>query len=269
MRALKEIISAGAHPVRPPLTQSGCFLHGCAELNSFVVGPEKLVLSLSLLRHLDRNAINNCKIIPRPGKTYRTMDEEIRRGKINIANFKVIAFLLGTNDIDGAVYCKYGIVGYKRQYRKPILPKRFVDMDSVKNDFLRLMDTVQTVNSHATILILGLLPRLGDWVWSKALCIELNDFLQVWCCEQVAEGRRAIFFPGYKFFQKGGEPLREYYRWDGVHLSNEGLVRAKQFLQQALADSNIKRGGVWKRHPAGWAFPGLRTPKVQGNLIIF
>ena len=112
MRALKEIISAGAHPVRPPLTQSGCFLHGCAELNSFVVGREKLVLSSSLLRHLDRNAINNCKIIPRPGKTYRTMDEEIRRGKINIANFKVIAFLLGTNDIDGAVYCKYGIVGY-------------------------------------------------------------------------------------------------------------------------------------------------------------
>ena len=92
------------------------------------------------------------------------MDEEIRRGKINIANFKVIAFLLGTNDIDGAVYCKYGFVGYKRQYRKPILPKRFVDMDSVKNDFLRLMDTVRTLNSQATILILGLLPRLGDWV---------------------------------------------------------------------------------------------------------
>ena len=140
-------------------------------------------------------------------------------------------------------------------------------MDSVKADFFRLMDTVRSLNPQATISIFGLLPKLGDWAWSKALCIETNDYLQVWCCEQVAEGRRAIF-PSYMFFQKGGEPLRVYYRWDGVHLSNKGLARAKQFLQQALADSNIERGGVWK-HPAGRAIPGLRTPKVQGNLIFF
>ena len=263
MRALKEIISAGAHPVRPPLTQSGCFLHGCAELNSFVVGREKLVLSSSLLRHLDRNAINNCKIIPRPGKTYRTMDEEIRRGKINIANFKVIAFLLGTNDIDGAVYCKYGIVGYNRQYRKPILPKRFVDMDSVKNDFLRLMDTVRTLNSQATILILGLLPRLGDWVWSKALCIELNDFLQVWCCEQIAEGRRAIFFPSYKFFQKGGEPLREYYRWDGVHLSNEGSSGLSNFCSKPLQIQTSSGEGSGNAVLQAGPFPGWGPPRSR------
>ena len=232
-------------------------------------GPQKLVLSSSLLRHLDSRALNNCKIVPRPGKTYSSMNREIRQGKIKIGGFNTIAFLLGTNDIDSAVYCKFGVVGYKKRYRKPIIPKQFVDMDTVKRDFLSLMDTVRSFNSTATIVICGLLPRLGDWAWSKEFSFDMNNFLQVWCCQQVAKGGRAIFFPSYKFFQKHGKPSPTYYRWDGVHLSDEGLRRAKQFLQQALSNSNLNRGGVWKRRPAGRQVPGLRTPKVRGNLIVF
>ena len=197
------------------------------------------------------------------------MNREIRQGKIKIGGFDTIAFLLGTNDIDSAVYCKFGVVGYKKRYRKPIIPKQFVDMDTVKRDFLSLMDTVRSFNSTATIVICGLLPRLGDWAWSKEFSFDMNNFLQVWCCQQVAKGGRAIFFPSYKFFQKHGKPSPTYYRWDGVHLSDEGLRRAKQFLQQALSNSNLNRGGVWKRRPAGRQVPGLRTPKVRGNLIVF
>ena len=135
-------------------------------------------------RHLywDSRAISNCKIIPRPGKTYSSMNREIRQGKIKVSGFETIAFLLGTNDIDGAGYCKFGIVGYKKRYCKPIIPKQLVDMDTVKRDFLNLMDTVRSFNSTATIVICGLLPRLGDWAWSKEFSFDMNNFLQVWCC---------------------------------------------------------------------------------------
>ena len=52
------------------------------------------------------------------------MNCEIRQWKIKMGGFETIAFLLGTNDIDGAVYCRFGIVGYKKRYRKPIIPKQ-------------------------------------------------------------------------------------------------------------------------------------------------
>ena len=232
-------------------------------------GPQKLVLSSSLLRRLDSRAISNCKIIPRSGKTYSSMNRGIRQGKIKIGGFETIAFLLGTNDIYGAVYCKFGIVGYKKRYCKPIIPKQLVDMDTVKRDYLHLMVTVRSFNSTATIVICHLLPRLGDWARSKEFSFDMNIFLQVWCCQQVAKGRRAIFFPSCKFFQKHGKSSPTYYRWDWVHLSDEGLRRAKQFLQLALSDSNSNQGGVWKHRPAGRQVSGLRTPKVHRNLIVF
>ena len=104
------------------------------------------------------------------------MNREIRQGKIKIGGFKTIAFMLGTNDIDGAVYCKFGIVGYKKRYCKPIIPKQLVDMDTVERDFLNLMDLVSSLNSTATIVICGLLPRLGDWAWSKEFSFDINVF---------------------------------------------------------------------------------------------
>ena len=166
------------------------------------------------------------------------------------------------------MYCKFGIVGYKKRYRKPIIPKQLVDMDTVKRDFLNLMDPVRSFNATTTIVICGLLPRLSDWAWSKEFSFDMNDFLQVWCCQQVAKGRRAIFFLRYNFFQKHGKPST-YYSWDRVHLSDEGLHCVRQFLRQELSDPNLNQGGVCKHRPAGRQVPWLRTPKVHGNLIVF
>ena len=84
---------------------------------------------------MDKSAIKNCWIIPRPGKTFWTMNIEIKQGKIKVQGYKVIAFLLGTNDVDRVVTCKFGVVGHKRKYRDPIMPRRFTDMNSIIKDF--------------------------------------------------------------------------------------------------------------------------------------
>ena len=218
---------------------------------------------------MDKSAIKNCRIIPRPGKTFWTMNIEIKQGKIKVQGYKVIAFLLGTNDVDGVVSCKFGVVGHKRKYRNPIMPRRFTDMNSIINDFHSLMNTVKARNPQATIVICGSIPRLGDWAWSKPFSLELNDYLQQWCCAQVEDGNKAIFAPTHAFFQKSGLPLPDLYRWDGVHLSDAGLQRIRQCLQQALSDSNLDRGGAWKRRPVGRPGPCFRSRKVRGNLIVF
>ena len=79
---------------------------------------ENWFLSSSLLRHMDSHAIKNCRIIPRPGKTFWTMNSEIQQGRIKVYVCKVIAFLLRTNDVDAVVSCKFGVVGHKVRYRR-------------------------------------------------------------------------------------------------------------------------------------------------------
>ena len=129
----------------------------------------------------------------------------------------LLLFLLGTNDIDGVVYCKFHIVGYEKRCHMPIIPKQLVDMDTVKRDSLNLMDTVRSFNSIATIVICGLLHRLDDWAWSKEFSFDMNNFLLVWYCQQVAKGRR---------------PSSTYYRWDGVHQSDEGYITQNNFCNK-------------------------------------
>ena len=82
------------------------------------------------------------------------------------------------------------------------MPKRFTDMNSITKDFFTLMNTVKALNPQATIVICGSIPRLWDWAWSREFSLELNDFLQEWCCAQVKDGNRAIFAPSFKVFLK-------------------------------------------------------------------
>ena len=149
------------------------------------------------------------------------MNIEIKQGKVKVQGYKVIAFLLGTNDVDGLVSCKFGVVGHKRKYRNPIMPRRFTDMNSIIKDFHSLMNTVKARNPQATIVICG----------SKPFSLELNDYLQQWCCAQVEDDNEAIFAPTHAFFHKNGLPLPDLYRWDGGHLSDAGLQRIRQCLQ--------------------------------------
>ena len=74
------------------------------------------------------------------------MNSEIQQGKIKVHGYRVIAYLLGTNDVDAVVSCMFGVVGHKLKYRRPIMPKRFTDMNSITKDFLTLMNTVKALN---------------------------------------------------------------------------------------------------------------------------
>ena len=83
------------------------------------------------------------------------------------------------------------------------------------------------------------------------------------------QGKEGHFLSKLQILSETWETLSHLLQVGRVHLSDEGLRHAKQFLQQALSDSNLNQGGVWKRRPAGRQVPGLRTPKVHGNLIVF
>ena len=71
------------------------------------------------------------------------MNSEIQQGRIKAHGYKVIAFLLGTNDVYAVVSCKFSVVGFKENYYRPIMPKRFTDMNSMTKYFLSLMNSVK------------------------------------------------------------------------------------------------------------------------------
>ena len=145
-----------------------------------------------------------------------------------------------------------------------------MSFQDICQDFELLVDHIRDILPFVTIVVSSIIPRLGDWEWSKGWVIKMNDYMQVWCCEQQQQGRSAIFVPAYKFFLKEGRPMPIYYAWDGIHLSDMGLRRIKQALQQALGQSNLAVGGRWKRMPQGWGKPTLRRKrKVVGNNIVF
>ena len=240
-----------------------------AHLLCFFAG-RKLMIGSSLLKQVDTNAIKNCSVIPRPGKTFRSMTLEIHSNKLSIEGVDILGILLGTNDLSDLVYCRFGLVGSKKLFKHPILPKSFVDMAKIQLDFLWLIDTIRQKNPGVTLVICGTLPRLGDWYWSREPSFALNAFLEKWVRQQAAAGHQALYVPAYKFFQKNGLPCREYYKWDGVHLSAKGGARLTQCLQQALSDANIRRGGVWKRRSLDQLkSTGMRIRKVSGNLVVF
>ena len=121
-----------------------------------------------------------------------------------------------------------------------------------------------------------LLCLQGRKHWSREFSLELNHFLQKWCCVQVKEGNRAIFAPSYKvffffffFFSKQWQAVAWPLQVGWERLSNVGLQRSKQCLQQALSDSNFERGAAWKRRSAGRPGPCFHPCKVRGSLIIF
>ena len=239
----------------------------------FVLGgqdPQKMVISDSILKRLTQSDIKGTKLVAMPGKKFASAYKDIKAGRITVAHKSAVAIMLGTNDIDNVVYSQFGPVGYKLQVKNHHAPPHPVTMQDVVRDFDTLVQCVRQLNPEGTIVIVAVVPRKGDWPWSKDLVIELNDHMQVWCCGQQQEGNNAIFVPSYKFFLRAGLPKPEYYAWDGIHLSNEGLRRIRQALQQALSEASLRRGGFWRRKPEGRGNPRESRKRVeQGNLIVF
>ena len=229
------------------------------------------MLSDSLLRKLPTSSIKNCVIIPRPGKNFYSMRVEIEKNFIDISKCKVIGLLIGTNDISDWVFCQHGRVGYRENLKWFPVPKVEVTWDRILKNIEAFIDAIRVKNPGAVLVISSIIPRLGDWEWSRDACIALSDSVQEWCCKQQAQGLSVIFTPTHKFFLKNGKPMPELFWKDGIHLSAAGLGRVRQSLQQALSDSNLQMGGAWKRRPQGRGpSPGnVRTGVRVGNNIMF
>ena len=223
------------------------------------------------MRRLELGAIKDCYIAAKPGAKCATLSQQIESGKIDITGYAIIGLLIGTNDIDNVVYSEFGPVGYKVNCKNHHAPAKPVSMNDVLQNFVRLLQVVGAANPNAVLVVLALIPRLGDWDWSYPFTLQFNDFIQKLCCQGKMGNNRLIFAPTYKFFLSQGAPVVSYYAWDGIHLSQEGLKRVRQCAQQALADGNIKCKGHWKRKPQGrgQAPEAKRRRLMQGNNVVF
>ena len=161
------------------------------------------MISDSLLRRLPDDAIKDCSIVARLGKTFRTLRRELENGLVSIKDFEVIGLLIGTNDVSDLVFCRYGMVGYREKLKWCPAPRQEVTWEVVNENFGRLMGAVRDLNHTAVLVISGIIPRPGDWQLSREWCVALSDWMQQWCCEQQRLGKPVIFSPTYKFFSEG------------------------------------------------------------------
>ena len=75
----------------------------------------------------------------------------------------------------------------------PSTMRNFTDMNTITKYFLTPMEIAKALNPQANTVICGSIPCLGDWAWSS---LELNNFLQKWCCAQVEEGKATTVICG-------------------------------------------------------------------------
>lgn len=236
---------------------------------TMVAGKHKLLVGDSLVRRLPKDAICNAHIISRPGGRCLTLLDEIKAAKLDITGYSVIGLLIGTNDIDNVVYSQFGPVGYKLSCKNHHAPDKPVTLSQVQQNFSLLLSHMLHKNPTAVVVVFAVIPRLGDWDWSKAFTFQFNQFLESQCCIYQSKGVRVIFAPSYKFFTYKGLPQSCYYGWDGIHLSDRGLSRIKQCAQQAMSTKNVVRGGVWKRSRQVCQQGRERIRARRGNVIVF
>ena len=60
-------------------------------------GKSRIVIGDSLLRHLKQEDIKDSVVVARPGKTFKTITNELMQGKIDISGYQVVALVIGTN----------------------------------------------------------------------------------------------------------------------------------------------------------------------------
>ena len=174
-------------------------------------GPEKLVLSPSLFNILGMTAIKNCRIIPRPDKTYSSMNAEIRLRKIN----QVIELEDHSRPVWDEWHCRavYRKLVTKTPLSSALPSKKVCKYGHCQSTFLEPDWHCKELQYCCDI---GSSSQTRNCACSKDFSYMINEFLQMWCCEQVAEGMSANFFLSYKFVQQGWGGGGWW--WDPAHL---------------------------------------------------
>ena len=126
------------------------------------------------------------------------------------------------------------------------------------------MKLISKQNKDAKVVLVGIIPRLGDLQLSSDLVSKINDLYTDWWLEHSLE---RIFVPSASFFKVTDGTLNpNFYFKDLIHLSfPSGMNRIKQCLRKGMSDHNSKKGGHYKV-----AKPEqVRKRKLNGNLVVF
>jgi lysophospholipase L1-like esterase len=136
--------------------------------------------------------------------------------EVDWGKYQMAALMVGTND-----------VGYDRV--------------SVDSQFRQLMQTFSLIAPQITWAICAIPPRPRDFLLTRGIVRDMNSDRRKWC----EESFNKYLDTHSIFLNKEGAPKSDCFR-DGLHLSNKGMAKFKDFLRQQLADSNMGPFLVWR-----------------------
>lgn len=162
------------------------------------------ILGDSMIR--DVQNVCHAEVVVRPGATAAKMEMFlVSRECPSLQRFSALVFVLGTNDV-----------------RSPL--------HLVKQDWCRLLNTIDRQAPHALITFVLVLPRPRDFHQTREKVQLFNKWLvpaakrhgfQTWNCQNL-----------FRF--RDGTPKAELYR-DGLHLNPEGSRKFRDFLRSKIA----------------------------------
>ena len=99
----------------------------------------------------------------------------------------------------------------------------------IRQDFRDLLQAIRSTKNQLRVVFSCILPRPSDFPHTQSKVLELNDWLRFWASR---EGLALI--DAYRIFAFGHTGVREDLFFDGLHLSESGLIRLRSKFRQVL-----------------------------------
>ena len=172
---------------------------------------EAIILSDSIGQHIESKVIRtDCEAFP--GCTIKRLSQKLLDREVSIRNFKCITLLIGTCDISNSQV-------WKTCLKTGTLPTHTPKpVEEIIFNYRSLLNTIQSLNSEATIVICSIIPRPFDHVENKQYLKNLNNQLDLLSQSFL----KCKYLNISKKFLKFGETIDSYFIADKIHLSPTG-----------------------------------------------
>jgi lysophospholipase L1-like esterase len=167
-----------------------------------------VIIGDSILKNI--RYIKDCTIFSLSGAKLDEIVPFLKKNRYILDGIETILLLCGTNNISKN------------------------STDEVINKIRQIFEYIRSATCGTTILISSILPRPIDDALHGHKVKLINRSLKFSCRSWGAK-----FVASHKLMLKHGKPVSEFYH-DGLHLSEAGTRRLRQYLSQRLADLGNK-----------------------------
>ena len=165
-----------------------------------------------------------------PGCTIGALTHKIENGEIQVARYKYIIILIGTNDLGPKDVWSF----YRSEVRKgrsgTNLPYHIpTAIPVLASLFQKLITTIKVLNPNIYLAFLGILPRPYDHHRNKQHHVDANYILK-----QTCDQTNTTFVPTHRSFIKYGKPIDELFI-DGLHPSQKGVLQLHEIITYTVS----------------------------------